>query len=125
MRLIGFSFVAILALPLTVTAEDVLPNCIETHFTEYHRIVSPHRSVSIERIQEWSNWCKRGINAPQLAEKTRPCYQEQVHLLQEQAGGFLPITYEKSQQIKHYCHQQLWLNLHKTVNQSNAQVPRS
>lgn len=125
MRLIYFSLVVTLALPYTATAANSLSDCIGTHFTEYHRIVSPHRSVSIQRIQEWSNWCKRGFNAPDLAEKIRPCYQEQVHLLQEQAGGFLPITYEKSQQIKSYCRQQLWLTLHKTINQADTETPRS
>lgn len=124
-RLVCFGLVATLALPSTVIAKDAVSDCIGTHFTEYHRIVSPHRSVSIERIQQWSNWCKRGFNAFQLAEQTRPCYQEQIHLLQQQAGGFLPITYEKSQQIKYYCRQQLWLSLDNPPAQSQTQVPHS
>lgn len=106
MRLAIFCLFTAFALPLK--AENALSDCIGTHFTEYHRMVSPHRSVSLARLQQWSNWCKHGYTATKLTQATRPCYSQQVTLIQQQAGGFIPITYEKSQQIKYYCHQQLW-----------------
>lgn len=93
--------------PSVVLAEDELSECIGTHFNDYYYTIGSHRTVPLERVQVWSDWCKKGYNAMQIAQAIRPCYQEQVHLLQRQAGGFLPITYEKSQQIKHYCSQKL------------------
>lgn len=114
MRLVRLCLWIALALPFSAVAQDSVSDCIGTHFNSYHRLVSPHRSVSLEQVQQWSNWCKRGFTATQVAEASRPCYQDQVHLLQQLAGGFLPITYEKSQQIKSYCRQQLWHSLEKS-----------
>ncbi len=110
MRLISFCLFTIFALPVSA-ADNAVSDCIGTHFNEYHRIASPHRSVSLPRMQQWSNWCKQGYTAAQLAEATRPCYREQISLIQQLAGGFIPITYEKSQQIKLYCRQQLWADI--------------
>lgn len=108
MRLARLYLWTALTLPFSAIAQDELSDCIGTHFNAYHRLVSPHRSVSLAQIQQWSNWCKIGYTANQVAEASRPCYREQVQLIQQLAGGFLPITYEKSQQIKQYCRQQLW-----------------
>ncbi len=120
MRLAKLFLCAALALPFSAMAQDELSDCIGTHFNAYHHIVSPHRSVSLEQIQQWSNWCKRGYTANQVAEASRPCYREQIHLLQQLAGGFLPITYEKSRQIKQYCRQQLWHSLDQSTPLSSV-----
>lgn len=110
MRLASFCLFTAFALPVNA-ADTTVADCIGTHFNEYHRLVSPHRSVSLAQMQQWSNWCKQGYTAAKLTEATRPCYQQQITLIQQQAGGFIPITYEKSQQIKHYCRKQLWAEI--------------
>lgn len=121
MRLASFCLFTAFALPTSAT-ETPVSACIGTHFNEYHRIVSPHRSVSLARLQQWSNWCKQGYTAFKLAEATRPCYTQQISLIQQQAGGFIPITYEKSQQIKHYCHQQLWSEINPSSPLENLSL---
>lgn len=121
-RSVSFCFSLWLVFPSVILAEDALSDCIGTHFNEYYYTIGSHRSVPLERIQIWSDWCKKGYNATQIAQAIRPCYQEKIHLIQQQAGGFLPITYEKSQKIKQYCTQELGLSLRTTPNNLDQSI---
>lgn len=88
-------------------AKDSLSPCIGGHFNEYYRQMGKNRTVSLSQIKQWSAWCEQGYSATQLNKAIQPCYQDQVHQLRQQAGGYVPLTYEQSQQIKYSCRQQV------------------
>lgn len=86
--------------------------CLSTHFHQYHYPSNGVKAISIERLEQWSFWCKKGYSAQDIEQAIRPCYNQRIDELRAASPDYLRISYQKNLEIKNYCTQQLWEKIH-------------
>lgn len=95
-----------------VSAQKTQPQCLSSHFHHYHFPSNGVKAISIERLEQWSFWCKKGYSAQDIEQAIRPCYAKKTEELYNVNLDYQPISYQQSRQIKNYCTQQLWEKIH-------------
>lgn len=117
-HLIGLLIGSLTAVPSF--AQDAQSKCLSTHFYNYYGPIDTVKIVTIERMEQWSNWCKQGYQAKDIEIAIRPCYQQSIEQIHNQNNGYSSISYQQSRQIKAQCTQQLWQQV--VSSQKNPQL---
>lgn len=103
-----------------VMAATAQSSCLNTHFQQYHGPSDSVKTISIERLENWSNWCKQGYNAQKIQQAIRPCYNETVARLRHTSNSVKTISFKQSRAIKAQCTQELWLTLTENLNAEDS-----